>query len=469
MSGVTGVDYRRPTVFRRGSLVVRTRHHGDLMVPLVRRDRREAESALRALQGARSSAAQALAPSPAPSEPAHPAWPQTAVAGQASAPVVSRSRGTNDGGGLLVLPTRGERYRVDRWAVVDLETTGLDPRRGGRIVEVSVVTVENDRITDKWSTLINPGRGRGTGPVHIHRITEAMVADAPHLRDVAADIEERLSGAALVAHNAPFEGRFLDAGFAGIGRPLPHLPALDTLQLARAADLPTPNLRLATLADWAGIPLVDAHTALADATATARLLPVLIDAARLVEPSWRVPALCAAGSGGGPTLQRPPGDPFAAEVAGYELADGLRKGSEGWIANLLARMPSLPGEGDPDTEQYLELVTGALADGKIVGTEARELAILAGSIGLSADQAHTLHMQVLDSMAEVALADGVLTSDEHRLLTRAAESMNAAGRFDCLASHIAYPAGHRSSGGKQKKCGNCGGAGHNRRTCAPVA
>lgn len=99
---------------------------------------------------------------------------------------------------------------------------------------------------------MNPGRGKTTGPVHIHRITDSMVAAAPHLRDVAGDIEERLSGAALVAHNAPFEAGFLFKGFTGIGRPLPQLPALDTLRLARRTHLPVANHRLTTLASWAG-------------------------------------------------------------------------------------------------------------------------------------------------------------------------------------------------------------------------
>ena len=170
-------------------------------------------------------------------------------------------------------------------------------------------------------------------------------------------------------------------------------------------------------------------------------------------------------------VQRPVGgiddEAFARELAGYELADGLRKGTDGWVENLLARMPELPSEADGETAQYVEVVTRALADGKIVGREAREMALLAGQIGLSAGQAHQLHLDVLDGMAAVALEDGVLTVAEYDLLQKAAAQMSAAGRFDDLADRVDTTIqGTRAR--STRRCGHCREVGHNRQTCTEL-
>lgn len=174
------------------------------------------------------------------------------------------------------------------YAVVDLETSGLSPRKGHRIVEIGVVRVsQRGEFLAEWSTLINPGRGRDTGAVGIHQITDEMVALAPHFQDVADDILAWLDGSVVVAHNARFEADFLTAAFAGVGRPVPTFPALDTLRLARQV-VSCPDYRLATLCNWAGVHLTDAHTALGDARATAQLLPALLGA-RGDELTWDTP------------------------------------------------------------------------------------------------------------------------------------------------------------------------------------
>ena len=76
----------------------------------------------------------------------------------------------------------------------------------------------------------------------------------------------------VVAHNAPFEDAFLTAEFARSGCSPPPMPALDTLPLAQWC-VPTPNHRLATVCQWAGVSIHGAHTAMGDARATAQMLP----------------------------------------------------------------------------------------------------------------------------------------------------------------------------------------------------
>lgn len=180
------------------------------------------------------------------------------------------------------------------FAVVDLETTGFSPRRGDRIVEVGVVRMAGDgRVLREWTTLLDPGRG--VGATRVHRITAADVAGAPRFADVAGELAGLLTGAVVVAHNAAFEQRFLEAEFAGAGIALSAVPALCTMQLAKSVGLDVADHKLGTCCAYFGLDFPDAHAALADARVTARLLPLLLGKAgaralRLSAPVAAAPA-----------------------------------------------------------------------------------------------------------------------------------------------------------------------------------
>ena len=161
---------------------------------------------------------------------------------------------------------RGSREHTGSYAVIDVETTGLAPVRGDRVIEIAVARVDADgRIEDEFATLINP-EGRDTGPVFIHGITNDAVAKAPTFAEVAPELLARLDGAVVVAHNAPFEERFLATELARAGHTGLRMPALCTLWLGQQT-FRTPNHKLGTLARAAGIPLVDKHAALGDVRA----------------------------------------------------------------------------------------------------------------------------------------------------------------------------------------------------------
>jgi DNA polymerase-3 subunit epsilon len=165
------------------------------------------------------------------------------------------------------------------FAVVDLETTGFSPGRGDRIVEIGVVRVAGDgRVLREWTTLIDPGRA--VGATRVHRITAADVRGAPRFADIAGELAALFAGAVVVAHNASFEQRFLEAEFAAAGVALPAVPALCTMRLARETALPLDDHKLGTCCAHFGLEFRDAHAALADARVTARLLPLLLGSAR---------------------------------------------------------------------------------------------------------------------------------------------------------------------------------------------
>jgi DNA polymerase-3 subunit epsilon len=167
-----------------------------------------------------------------------------------------------------------------RWAVLDVETSGLKANRH-RILQIALVTVVPNAdgiatITDEWSSYARPFL-RHVGPKHVHGLTARQLRDAPNFADIVPAIVERLNGATLVAHNIEFDWPFLRRALRRSGYQAPDTERLCTLRLSRSLD-PDRTLRhrLPDLAARHGITLVDAHDALADARATAQLLPGLL-------------------------------------------------------------------------------------------------------------------------------------------------------------------------------------------------
>lgn len=155
--------------------------------------------------------------------------------------------------------------------VLDTETTGFDPAEGHELVEVASVTVVNGAAAEEWSTLIRPARPIPAGATAVHGITNAMTAAAPEAAAVAAQLRARCAEHALAFHNAEFDLPFLRALLRGAGQPPLTGPVVDTLGLARGLFGSGGN-SLAPLAKRLGLPLENAHRALADARTSARVL-----------------------------------------------------------------------------------------------------------------------------------------------------------------------------------------------------
>jgi DNA polymerase III epsilon subunit family exonuclease len=168
--------------------------------------------------------------------------------------------------------------RSVRFAVIDVETTGLDPR-SDRVVEVAVVQVDIDelgvvRIGAGWDSLVHPGRAVRAG--FVHGIDDTMVTAAPRFRDVAPAVLDALAGRVVVAHNLAFDAAFLRAEFrrSGIAAPDPLRYGICTLTMARAALSGRHGLTACCAS--LGVIHEARHTALGDARATAAVLPRLL-------------------------------------------------------------------------------------------------------------------------------------------------------------------------------------------------
>ncbi|MGI5120630.1 3'-5' exonuclease [Marinactinospora thermotolerans] len=173
--------------------------------------------------------------------------------------------------------TRGRAGRLAReldYAVVDVETTGLEPGSGAKVCEIAVVRMRGDgTVLREFTTLVDP-RIPVTGQ-EFHGIADGDVVGAPTAGDIVGELTELFSGAVLVGHNLDFEERFLTADFVPLGLPA-DMPGLCTLRTLRAQiDLKRYSLPRASHALNGHWP-TGQHTALGDARACAQLLAELL-------------------------------------------------------------------------------------------------------------------------------------------------------------------------------------------------
>ena len=122
-----------------------------------------------------------------------------------------------------------------REIVLDTETTGLDPLRGDRIVEIGCVELVNHVASGKiFQSYINPERDMPEGAFRVHGLSSQFLADKPVFAAVADDFLSFVAEDMLVIHNAAFDLGFLNAELEKLGRPaLPPARAIDTVSLAR--------------------------------------------------------------------------------------------------------------------------------------------------------------------------------------------------------------------------------------------
>jgi DNA polymerase III subunit epsilon len=98
-----------------------------------------------------------------------------------------------------------------RQIILDTETTGLEPERGHRIIEIGGIEMVNRRFTgNDFHRYFNPEREIDAAALEVHGITAEFLADKPRFQDVAAELLDYLSGAELIIHNAAFDVAFLN-------------------------------------------------------------------------------------------------------------------------------------------------------------------------------------------------------------------------------------------------------------------
>ncbi|WP_313480263.1 exonuclease domain-containing protein [Microbacterium sp.] len=325
--------------------------------------------------------------------------------------------------------------RTPYFAIIDVETTGLSPKRD-RVLELAVVRADQDgNVVDEWSTRFNP-----EGPVgatHIHGITQADVARAPLFRDAAASVVPYIAGLPIAAHNARFDLAFLRAEFRRAGWDVPWLPAYCTLD---GSHHYLPNLDRRRLVDccWsARVPLNDAHSALGDARATAGLLRHYLQAQGRVRPH---PALISvqtdargvvwpAGPSRAPFASLPD-EPASARSRPIRVTTAKPK-QPALIAQLSRlSLVEVLDEGAPvGSLTYVETLLDALEDGVISEGEAAALQDLLEVYELSDTDVAEAHQALVRALAHKALDDGHVSRDERAELESIASSLRLSGEL----------------------------------------
>lgn len=134
---------------------------------------------------------------------------------------------------LLPTPTATNKPRQ---LILDTETTGFDPVSGDRIVEIGAIEMIDRKATGKTLHIyLNPEKIMDDDVIKVHGITNDFVADKPKFAEVAEQIYTFLKGAEIIAHNAPFDMKFLIAEFAKAGYVnfAQEVGVFDTLELAK--------------------------------------------------------------------------------------------------------------------------------------------------------------------------------------------------------------------------------------------
>ncbi len=267
------------------------------------------------------------------------------------------------------------------FVVFDLETTSVDPKLG-RIVEIGAVKVEQGAVTERWSTIVDPGR-----PIvgnQLHGLTDKDVKGAPAPDKAVADLLAFAGDALLVGHNVGFDLSFVNAVAAtkvGQGR------YLDTLTLAREAYPDLGVYKLADVCRFFSLP-EPTHRALPDAEATAALLIRLIGdlPARLKTLKEAIAASIRSRAKGGDQ------DAANAALDAAKIDSGLSKGLTGLVHKKVVRELVL-AEGvrmdgrDTDTIRPISVEVGLIprAHGSGLFTRGDTQALTVATLGPSSD------------------------------------------------------------------------------------
>ena len=299
-------------------------------------------------------------------------------------------------------------------AVIDVETTGLNPYRHDRIVELAALVIRPDgTVLREFVTLLNPERD--IGPIRVHGLSTRDILAAPRFSEIAGALLEVLDGCvALAGHNVRFDHSFLTVEFDRLGYPFPDGPTLCTMQLAGGGSLSC------ACSDYRIAVEGEAHTAWHDARATAQLLATLLkDAPRLASEISRRPPIAW------PNIPKSSVRPLTRD-------DSRRRQAEPptYLQKLLTRVqPDIP----PDNENsailaYAALLARVLEDRHVDEEEGQALVELATRWAIPANQIQKTNWDYLLRLGVAALADGVVTDAERRDLHQVASLLGIDSR-----------------------------------------
>ncbi|GAD90545.1 MULTISPECIES: PolC-type DNA polymerase III [Vibrio] len=164
--------------------------------------------------------------------------------------------------------------------VLDFETTGLSPNMGDRAIEIGAVKLMDGKVVDTFQQLMNPGFRVSSFIESYTGITNNMLRNAPSCAEVMTEFATFVGDSNMVAHNASFDKRFLDAELELLDIQYSGQFACSML-IARRLYQNAPTHKLGDLIRYKNIEHDGVfHRALADSEMTARLWMVMLEELR---------------------------------------------------------------------------------------------------------------------------------------------------------------------------------------------
>lgn len=161
----------------------------------------------------------------------------------------------------------------NRLVFIDVETTGLDPRKGHRIIEIGAIAMENNQSISEFHSLIKVNYSIPLNVSKIHGITNDMLHNQPAPEQIYPELNIFIQNSILIAHNAKFDIDFIQHEFSRLNL-IFNNQSLCTLAMSRRRYPRLPNHKLSTVYQHLiGEQPVDAkrHRALDDARMVAAI------------------------------------------------------------------------------------------------------------------------------------------------------------------------------------------------------
>lgn len=162
---------------------------------------------------------------------------------------------------------------LDNYTIIDIETTGIDPKID-KIIELAALKVRNNEIIDSYSKLINPGVEIDLFISNLTGITNDMIENAPCIENVIEEFLNFIGEDTIIGHNVNFDINFIyDTALFLLDRYLSN-DFIDTLRISRNY-ISSENYKLKTLATLFNIDYTNAHRSLKDCHITFELYNIL--------------------------------------------------------------------------------------------------------------------------------------------------------------------------------------------------
>lgn len=159
--------------------------------------------------------------------------------------------------------------RDTEFVIIDVETTGLYPDHGDRVIEVAALKFRDLKVVGEFDSLINPQCLIPYEATSVNGISNDMVADAPLAVEVMPKLVDFLKGTTLIGHNVKFDIKFLNSEIDKCSLPnLQKHPAIDTVKMSRGLLTELDRHALAVIAEYFGIEEEQQHRAMADVEMT---------------------------------------------------------------------------------------------------------------------------------------------------------------------------------------------------------